>query len=678
MASIIREEGVNYSELIEMIPSRPVPNHAFKNQGNLLFQKYVESGLLTTGFSNGSAYGDLDNDGDLDLVVNNVNMPPFIFENKSRQIFEDNHFLKFELQGEGMNTKAVGARIEIKIENEVTLYYDNQPARGFQSSMDNRINAGVGSAKVVDVRVTWPSLKVSELKSVPVNQTLRLSEEVAESYRKDQPKAKSFFNDISHILPYTHKENFYIDFNRERLNYHKLSTQGPSVAMGDLNGNGLNDWVIPGPKGQATSIFFQKADGTFFEQPVNADFEKLKEAEHVRCYLIDIDNDGDLDLYVASGGVELSEFSDYLYDRIFLNDGKGNMTLMDQVLPASGHRISTGAVAFADIDGDGSLDIFVGERVKTGRYGAPGSGYILMNDGKGNFSDETETRCPQLRELGMITDAYFADLNGNGTEELVVTGEFLSVNIFVNENGIFKKMSLGEDLNGWWNTMKIVDIDGDGDLDIILGNHGLNSRFKADESRPIILYFNDFDENGDPEGILSSVHENGKTYPYALRHNLMARLPGLKKQYPSFESFKEATMEDIFSYEILQQSHIYNAYEMQSMVLINEGDFKFSKKSLPLSAQISPIYAIGITDLNDDGLPDLILGGNLYGVQPEVGRYDASYGHILINDGTGNFEDKTYEYGFLIRGEVRDICLDGDRIFIFRNNEEAVCLKILK
>ena len=378
------------------------------------------------------------------------------------------------------------------------------------------------------------------------------------------------------------------------------------------------------------------------------------------------------------GRVELSEYSEYLYDHLFLNDGKGGFTSSGQLLPKAESKISTGVVVSADIDGDGYLDLFVGERVKIGQYGALCSGFILMNDGKGNFTDETASRCNELNNIGMITDAAFADLNGDGNKELIVIGEFMGVHIFQNKGGRFEKIQMSDDLKGWWNVMHFVDLDNDGDLDIVLGNLGLNSRFKADKDHPIKMYFHDFDDNGSPEGILCNVHENGKAYPYALRHNLMARLPSLKKKFPNFESFKNATMEDIFTQELLDQAILHTANELKSVVLINEGNFSFTKKELPVSAQYSPIYAIASADLNQDGYPDLLLGGNLYGVQPEAGRYDASYGHILINDGKGNFTDKSLDYGFSIKGEIRDIYIDENKVFVFRNNDSVLGLQLKK
>lgn len=676
MASVIKDEGVDYKQLIEIIPSRPVPNHAYKNEGSTLFSNYVKSGLLTPGFSNGSAYGDLDNDGDLDLVVNNVNMPCFIYENRADQLVKNN-FIKLILSGEGKNTRALGAKIEVIDENGMHYFYENQPARGFQSTMDQRVNIGVGKGTLLKVIITWPSLVRTILEPVNANQILNISEKDANQPAEELLGGmQNAFADVSKNLNYTHIENSYIDFNRERLNYHMMSTQGPRIASGDVNGDGLLDVVIPGPKGMVTQIYLQKPDGSYMPSPPNPEFEIIKEAEHVMCHLFDADGDGDLDLYIASGGVELSEYSDYLHDYLFINDGKGKFTGSDQRLPVSSERISTGTVTSADVDNDGDLDLFVGERVKVGEWGALCSGYLLINDGKGNFSDQSKSRCPDLYQIGMITDAVFADLNGSGLPDLIAVGEFMEVSVFINRGGNFEKAPQNHALNGWWNTIKAIDIDNDGDTDLVIGNHGLNSRFRASEDHPVLLYYSDFDQNGSSEAVLCNVHENGNEYPYGLRHNLMSRMPPLKKKYPDFNSFREATMKDIFTSEKLQNSVRLSANEMRSLVLINEGNMKFTKKILPLSAQISPVYAIGAIDINSDGFMDLLLGGNLYGAQPETGRYDASYGHMLINDGKGNFSDQSLQHGFSVRGEIRDFYINGKNIFVFRNNDSVVGLQI--
>lgn len=677
MKSVLNDDGVDYKKLIEIIPSNPIPNHSYKNIGNGSFESFTNSGLSTPGFSNGSAYGDLDNDGDLDLIVNNVNMPCFVYENKANERLKNN-YLKVELKGLNNNPKGVGARI-VASHGKNNYTFESQPTRGFQSCMDSRINIGVGPADKVDIKVTWSSGKVSDLKNIKTNQHITVDEKDAQDPIKTNDSSSPISQIKSRkILDYTHNENIYVDFNRERLNYHMMSTQGPKVAKGDINGDGLIDIIIPGPKGYPTKVFLKTKDGKFLLGPSSPIFEKNKEAEHVECHLFDADNDGDLDLYLASGGVELTEFSEYLYDELLLNDGKGIFTSTNQRLPSASTKISSSSVATADIDNDGDLDLFVGERVKIGQYGASCSGYLLINDRKGNFEDITKSKCKDLIDIGMITDAIFTDLDKDGKQDLVVIGEFMQVNIFKNKGGTFEKIDLKEKTSGWWNVVKAMDIDNDGDLDLVLGNHGLNSRFKADANHPINLYYSDFDENGSAEGILTKVHQDKKGYPYALRHNLMMRLPLLKKRYPNFDSFKTASIDSIFSAQQLENASVLQANELASIILVNEGNFKFKKVLLPYQVQFSPMYAIESLDINGDGFYDLLMGGNLYGVQPEVGRYDASYGHILINDGKGMFKDKTKEYGFSVKGQIRDFVVDNEFFHIFRNNDSVLSFELEK
>jgi hypothetical protein len=677
MASMIQDNGVNYKKLIEIIPSNPVPNRVFRNSDGIQFLDWKQSGLQTPGFSNGSAYGDLDNDGDLDLVVNNVNMPCFVYRNKSEEKGKNN-FITLVLKGKGKNTMAVGARVYIR-DTSGMQYYESQPVRGFQSSMDRRLHIGLGQAKVIDIDVFWPSGKETHLKNILANQILNVEEGDAKSAQETLivEEKNPLLTEESGILTYRHYENEYVDFNRERLNYHMMSTSGPGVSTGDLNGDQMVDLVIPGPKGQATKVYLQQAGGKFAEGPVQPAFEAVKEAEHIKSLLFDADQDGDLDVYLASGGVELSEYSDYLFDGLFLNDGKGVFQSSGQNLPADDTRISTGAVAAADVDMDGDIDLFVGERVKIGQYGAPCSGYILINDGKGRFTDMTQAWSPDLLQTGMITDAVFTDIDGNSWPDLVLVGEFMPVSIFVNEGAGFKRADAGQDLLGWWNVVRPTDIDKDGDMDLVCGNHGLNSRFKASKNAPVKLFYADFDDNGSTEAIITQQLSDGKDYPFALRHNLMARLPGLKKKFPDFASFRNASMTEIFDPEILKtKCQVFSATEMRSLILMNQGNQNFEVSYLPLTVQFSPVFAIGTGDLNSDGYQDIVTGGNLYGVQPEMGRYDASYGQICINRGDGTLEDLSNEYGLSVKGEIRDIKILDDRMYIFRNNDGVVVYKI--
>lgn len=669
LKSVIQDDGVNYKELIDIIPSNKVPNHAYRNVDGLQFDRYDASGLEDLSFSNGSAYGDLDNDGDLDLVVNNVNMPCFIYENTAADRAA-NAYVAIRLEGAKPNTMAVGAKV-IVTAGDMTQTVENQPARGFQSSMDSKLIVGVGTATSVDVKVIWPDGKTTVKKGLAVNSSYTLNQSEGVATAQPATTDEQLLTLATGYINYVQKENTYVDFNRERLLYHMMSTRGPCASVGDMNGDGKQDLVLPGAKGSPTSIQMA-TDGGYVAQPSTAALDKLTEAEHVECELFDADGDGDLDVYVASGGVELTKFSPLLYDKLLINDGSGQLTASTQNLPSTEARISSSVVCHADIDGDGDMDLFVGERSKIGSYGAPCSGYLLVNDGKGKFTDKTVELAPALVNIGMITDAVFVDLDGQGRAELVVVGEFMPVTIFHESGGTYTKVSRLEKTTAWWQSLQTEDIDGDGDQDLIVGNHGTNSRFRADSEHPIKLYYGDYDANGTAEGIMTSTRADGRDSPYALRHSLQAQLPMLKKRYPDYKSYKSAAIDDIFTVEELAGVEVLEATEMRSMVFVNEGNLKFTARPLPSSVQVSPMYAIAATDVDSDGDMDLLMGGNLYKVQPEVGRYDASYGHVLINDGKGNFVDKATEVGFSVQGEIRDIEVIDGVIYVFRNDDAAL------
>lgn len=671
LKSITKNNKVDYAKLIEIIPSNKVKNHAYKNLGNLKFKNYKESGLLTKSFSNGAAYGDLDNDGDLDLVVNNLNMKAFVYRNNTMDLNKGS-YLKFVLKGDGKNTNAIGSKIEIRSSHH-DISIENQPTRGFQSSVDLRPNIGLNTKDSVAVKVTWHSGKITFLPKVKTDQILTLYEkEGVVVEKKEREIKKTIFNRKDNIVKFKHKENNFVDFDRDRLLNNMYSTEGPKIALADVNNDGQKDMFIGGAKGSPGTLLL--AYNKNFIISKTDSFNKSKNSEDLGSLFFDADNDGDLDLYVCSGGDEFSKHSSDFLDRLYFNDGKGNFKLSDQKLPDNHSFHSTSTVVSSDIDNDGDLDLFVGERLIPLQYGIPCSGFILENDGKGNFKDITKDAANQLEGIGMITDALFQDLDKDGDEDLIIVGEFMGIEIFVNQNGKFVKKEDNSvaNLKGWWNTIYKADLDNDGDIDFIVGNQGLNSRFKASNKYPITLYSKDFDNNGFIDPILAFRADNGKDYPYALRHDLIDQIKSLKKKFPNYESFKNASMDEIFTQEELNSANQSTVNTLSSIILINQGNFNFDVQELPLEAQFSSIYAVATDDFDNDGDQDIVLGGNLYKVKPEVGRYDATYGVYLENLGGMKFMSHNDGSGFVVKGEIRDLKVDNRKLMVARNNDSLV------
>lgn len=677
LMSIMSGEEVDYAKLVEIIPSRPVKNHAYINQGNLTFKNEDRTGLLMPSFSNGSAYGDLDNDGDLDLVVSNVNMPSFVYENHADKK-ESGNYIQFDLKGAGLNTMAIGTNIKVNDGNS-NYYIQQQPIRGFQSSMDLRPHLGLPSNSPVDIEITWPNGNISLLENIAVNQIISVSQTKTQ---KTNPKAinpihsKELFKRLDNNLEFTHNENLFIDFNRNRLLPHMLSTPGPKIINGDINGDGLDEIFVPGAKDSKSTLFYWNDQSLIQDDKFTLmnDFE----SETIEPLFFDADSDGDLDLYTANGGIEFSKFIPYLSDEIYFNDGNGNFSQSELELPTNSKFFNSSTVEASDIDKDGDMDLFVGERLISDSYGVPGSGVILLNNGKGSFKDLTSINAPELEDIGMITDAIFVDIDNDNDEDLIVIGEFMGINILLNENGIFR-LSRSELSNykGWWQSIQSGDFNGDGLLDLVVGNHGLNSRFSASKEFPIRLYVNDFDLNDQLDPVLTFKRENGKFYPYDLRHNLIDQIKPLKKVFPDYNSFRSASIEDMFSSDQLDESLKLEVNTLSSSIFINKGNGRFDFYELPQVAQFSPIYSLLLKDFDLDGDIDIIAGGNLYNAKPEIGRYDASFGLFLENDGKGKFEVPDSGYGFKLKGEVRSIILSNSNLVIGRNSDSIAIFKYL-
>lgn len=671
----------NFKKLIDLIPSHPVSSYAFSNNGDLTFtNKAAAWGLDHPGFSNGSAYGDLDNDGDLDLIVNNVNMPCYVYRNQATQQHPENKFLKVSVEGQGANRFGIGARVTVHYHNAIA-YQEQMPMRGFESTVDHRLNFGLGRTSMIDsVVVVWPDGRENIIKRLSPNQhiTVKQSEAVLRTNGATPPNAAPLFApaDSSNGIDFVHRENDFVDFDRDRLIYHMLSTSGPRMAKGDVNKDGLEDIYICGAKDQPGVLYVQTKAGRFVRTN-EALLEKDKVCEDTGALFFDADGDGDADLYVCSGGNEFSPNSTALMNRLYLNDGKGIFSKSPQVLPSYIFE-STSCVTAADYDNDGDQDLFVGVRLTPLKYGYPCKGYLLNNDGKGNFADVTAKAAPQLEKTGMITDAAWTDIDKDGQPDLIVCGEYMPLKVYHNKGGRLQEITEAAGLaksNGWWNRILTADVNQDGYPDIVAGNHGLNSRFRASETKPVCMYAGDFDNNGTAKQIVTCFYKD-TAYPMVLRHDLVSVIPSLKKKYLQYEQYKQQRVEDIFSPEQLGKGVKLQAYTMQSAVFINNRKGGFTMQPLPATAQLSPMYGMAVADYDGDGKTDILMGGNFFESKPEAGIYDASYGALLKGDGAGHFTAvPASQSGICIRGPVRDMALitaGGRQLLLVAMNNQAI------
>ncbi|MDP5172247.1 MAG: FG-GAP-like repeat-containing protein, partial [Bacteroidia bacterium] len=564
-------------------------------------------------------------------------------------------------------------------------FIEQMPMRGFQSSMDPRPLIGLGDLESVDsIHVIWPDGAYTSLGETPTSQALALSwkdagpqPDIVISRVRPAGSAPIFTElDAPSIIRAGHKENPYNDFNRDRLIYHMMSTDGPAMAIADVNGDGREDVFIGGAKDEAASILLQTASGTFVNS-TQADLSADARSEDVDAVFFDADHDGDMDLYVASGGNEFSDGSVALRDRLYLNNGSGRMIRTEQILPA-GRLENSSCVHPADFDGDGDMDLAVGIRLRPLLYGVPVNGYLLENNGKGQFTDVTKEKAPGLLELGLLTDLKWVDVDNDDDPDLVVIGEWMAPQLFINTDGKLENQTKNAGLStykGWWTCLETADLDGDGDLDLVMGNHGLNSRFRATALRPIEMFVNDFDGNGSAEQIMARyVGDTLKTY--VRKPDLTTQMPGFRRKYLRFSSYVNESMEDVFGKAALEKSVHWTASDLSSSIAINNGDGTFTVKELPIEAQLSTSYGILIRDFDEDGNEDILIAGNFYAAKPEVGRYDASYGWLLLGDGKGDFLPVApAASGFRVDGEVRQlkfINIQGKSCVLVGKNNEPV------
>ena len=678
ISNMIQSEKEPVKKLIDMIPSEPLSNFAFQNLGSLNFtDKTKNFGLDDLTYSNGSAYSDLDNDGDLDVVVNNVNMLSNIYENKSTS-----NWVSFSFDSNSKNKYGIGNKVFVYADNKMQ-YQELSPMRGFQSSVDYRMYFGLGDVNVIDsVKIIWNDKEMSILKNIKPNSHHTLNEEgIYKNLIINKPSPnKPFLKASDYQINYSHIENNFVDFDRERLLYKMTSNEGPCTCVADFNDDGREDLFVGSAKGQISSIFFQELNGSF--KSYNSAFEKDILSEDIDCLIDDFNGDGKLDLIVASGGSEYSNFSPELRDRLYLNIGDKNFKKLSNSLSTISSFESTSTISSYDFDRDGDKDLFLGTRLNPGAYGTMTRSYLLENNGDGVFKDISEKYLGEARFMGMVTDSEFIDIDNDNTKELVVVGEWMPVKIFkfLQNKLVDITDSLGlSKTNGLYNNMHSEDLDGDGYTDLVLGNYGLNSMFRASIEQPLSLYVNDFDNNGRTEQILA-MHYDEKLYPIVQLKDLWMQIPSLKKKYLKFENYKNVTMDKLFDPSTIRDSEVKKVYNLSSVSLYNKKGKGFEIKELPFMAQLSPIFSIISDDINNDGVMDLILGGNLSRVKPEFGPNSSSYSTLLL--GT---KDKRFKYvnsklsGLFISGEIRDldkIKINKKDSYIFAVNNSK--LKILE
>ncbi len=662
--SKMKEEGQFITDLIDSIPSLPVKNNMYKNIGDFVFENVSDQwGLHHETFSNGSAYGDLDNDGDLDLVINNANMPSFIYKNNIDSA--DHHSIQFKLIGGLKNTKAIGAKVIIK-HREGEAMLENFTSKGFESTVDDKIHFGLGSIEKVDsITIIWPNDKVSILTGLAANQLYEISQEDAIYSYNEVAKPGTDLNEYESI-EYKHKDVNINLFARERLLIEMKAFEGPALAVGDVNGDGIEDLFCGGGKNQSSVIFISQEEGKHYEK-ISLPFAKEIRSETVAAEFFDSDNDGDLDLLVGHGGKSFSVFASELNDVLYINDGNGGFLIKDDAFNFE-YPIHTGDIAIADYNNDGYLDIVLGERMRNDLYGPPGSILVFKNNGENNFNQE---KYDELEGIGLVTAVEMIDVNNDSWPDLIYTGEWMPVSIVLNDEGRFNTSSGINnipDSRGLWNSISSYDLDQDGDQDLVCGNMGLNNFYKPGMQ----LLINDFDNNGTAEQIVCEEIDNS-LYPIHDLDEMFSQMPILKKKYTFYNEFAKASISDLFDKESIDQALKLRIDELNSMVFINEGN-TFSKKILPKEIQYSSVNSFLIlTDKNEQ--IQIICGGNNYQVKPQFGKQDASFGWQF----SVNAEEK-HSFNpvqpLFINGQIRDIEKWNDKI-VFGINNDSIRIKDL-
>jgi enediyne biosynthesis protein E4 len=687
---------VSKEELLDQIPQIRISNYAFKNNGDLTFKNVTKSwGLESPSFSNGAVYVDLDNDGDLDYVVNNINDEAFLYENtlNSKQKINAN-YLDIRFIGNKANVNGLGAWAGIYYDHGRLQTYENSPYRGYLSTVEAKGHFGLGSTRIIDsVVIKWPTGEKQVLTQIGVNRILVADIKNASHSSIKEPSVSKppLFSDITSKLgvKYFHLESDHNDFASERLLPHKLSQYGPGLAVADVDQNGLDDIFIGGSSRYPGKFLLQQTDGSFIEKPLPV-LQNFKDQSYknMGILLFDANGDGYPDLYCANGSNEFISNSKNYQDIFLVNDGKGNFSLDTAALPVN--LTSKSCLKAADFDNDTHPDLFIGGRVLPGRYPMPVSSFIYHNDSKSghtHFTDVTSDVAPELKDIGMVCDALWTDYDNDGWMDLIVVGEWMPITIFHNDHGKLKKIN-GTGLDsavGWWNSIVAGDFDNDGDIDYIVGNLGQNSFFRATDARPVSVYAADFDNNKNLDAITTLFLPNEKDlneeFPASSRDEIMGQLPGLKKNFLTYKEFGQATINDLFSAEQLKVAKQYHANEFRSMYIENLGNGKFKMHALPPEAQLAPLYGMVVDDFNQDGNLDVAVAGNDYGTDVTNGRYDAMNGLVLLGDGKGNLRAQSIlQSGLFIPGDAKALVklADKDGNYLLAGSQNKNILKIFK
>ncbi len=685
-------------KLLQSIPSEKISNYAFRNQGNLLFENVTQGwGLDEPSFSNGAAYADLDNDGDLDLIINNIDDFVSIYENKSDQ--SKQRFLRVKLQGNAENRFGFGTKVTLYKNDSIQVQQLN-PTRGFQSSVEPILHFGVGNWDSIDsIRVEWYDHSVYVLQHVPTNMQINVD------YRSALPQATKNFDKVTEApklfrelsrkeiketlnLEFIHQESQYDDFSLEELLPRRYSTEGPVMISADVNGNGLDDLFFGGSKNQAAELWIQNEQGKFEKAPAQP-WAADKTCEDVHALFFDADGDGDLDLYVVSGSNEFGKSSEWLQDRLYLNDGKGSFLKSQNQLPDFPYN--TSKVVAGDFDGDGDLDLFVGGGVEPGAYPNSQRSYLLENQ-NGKFVDVTESKAPHLMQPGIVNDAVWIDYDQDGTLDLVVVGDWMPISFFKNNDG---KLTVDEDFNilkegkflqsneftaGWWNALLPMLNEETGRVDFIIGNMGLNYRYKPTIDHPLEIFSGDF-ENSGAHNMILGYYFDGKLYPTHGREDISRSMPSIKRKFTDYKSYSRATIQDLTNnFPSPSQNHL-KAYAFESIMLKNMGDGKFEWVDLPIEAQIASVQKILGVDLTGNGKKEILVAGNFFGFETKTPRDDAGVGLLLIKDETNEYRPvPMMKSGFHAPHNVRDMTTiktkNGNYILVANNDQSIQVFKV--